>query len=329
MATSTAAAGPVVGGPGQAASSAGHPPARRRRQWGWSQEGAIFKNRWLPYALIVPQLIITAVFFLWPTIRAIYESLQRSNAFGLGAVFSGLANFATAVTQGGELNSLIVTLVFAAVTTALAMAIGLFLAVQVEQVGRSKVIYRTLFIWTYAVPGAIAGALWLFLFQPGIGPGAHFLTALGVNWNFALHGNQAFALIVVLVVWQQSAYNFLFFSAGLQIIPAQIVEAASVDGAGKLARFWRIVFPLLSPTTFFLVVLDILYAFFSSFAIIDVVTAGGPGTATTTLVYQLYRDGFQNSNTGLAGAETVVLLVIAGIITVVQFRYLNRKVHYR
>jgi len=307
-----------------------HP--RRRKPGGLllaSTEGATFRGKFLPYGLILPQLAIVAVFFLWPTVRAVEEAFQRTNAFGTGARFSGLSNFINAFSVANEVSAVEVTVVFACLTTALAMGAGLFLAVQVDQVGRLQRVYRTLLIWTYAVPGAIAGALWLFLFEPGLGAGARVLVDLGVKWNFALHGVQAFALIVALVVWQQAAYNFLFFTAGLQMVPRDVVEAASIDGASKLARFWRVVFPLLSPTTFFLLVMNVLYAFFSSFAIIDIVTQGGPGNATTTLVYQIYRDGFQNGDTGLAGAETVILLLIAAALTAVQFRLLNRRVHYR
>jgi sn-glycerol 3-phosphate transport system permease protein len=240
-----------------------------------------------------------------------------------------LANFQSAVDNGSYSQSIEVTLIFAASATVFAMAIGLFLAVEVEQLGRGRALYRTLFIWTYAVPGAIAGALWLFLFQPGLGPGARLLDALGIRWNFALHGAQALSLVVVLTVWQLSAYNFLFFTAALQGMPAAVHEAAVIDGAGPLNCFWRVTFPLLSPTTFFLSVMDVLYAFFSSFAVIDVVTQGGPAGATTTLVYQLYEDGFQNADSGLAGAETVILIAIAAVLMAVQFRMLNRRVHYR
>lgn len=307
-----------------------HPRGRERRSEPAPQAGvAIFRGKFLPYALLVPQLAIVAIFFLWPTVRSVEESLQRTNAFGTGARFSGLTNFLNAFNVADEVSAIEVTVIFACLTTALAMALGLFLAVQVEQAGRLRKVYRTLFIWTYAVPGAVAGALWLFLFEPGLGAGAKVLVDLGVKWNFALHGVQAFALVVALVVWQEAAYNFLFFTAGLQMIPRDVLEAASIDGASKLARFWRVVFPLLSPTTFFLLVMNVLYAFFSSFAIIDIVTQGGPGNATTTLVYQIYRDGFQNGDTGLAGAETVLLLLIAAVLTAAQFRLLNRRVHYR
>lgn len=305
---------------------------RRRYSHGSPRPGAgpaVFKHRALPYLLVLPQLGVVAVFFLWPTVKAVTEAFEQSDAFGLGTRFSGFKNFVDAVASGNYLQSIEVTFVFAALTTILAMATGLFLASQVEQLRGWRGLYRTLFVWTYAVPGAVAGALWLFLFQPDLGPGARLMSDIGVKWNFALHGTQAMGLVVVITVWQQSAYNYLFYTAALQAVPAEVLDAASVDGASKITCFWRMTVPLLSPTTMFLSVMNVLYAFFSSFAVIDIVTQGGPAGATNTLVYQLYRDGFQNADTGLAGADTVVLLLIAGAFTVLQFRVFNRRVHYR
>lgn len=301
---------------------------RRDRRPRAEVEAPVFRHRLLPAALIVPEVAVVGVFFIWPSAKALLEAFSQSNAFGLGQRFSGLANF-TSVLRGGYLQAVEVTAAFTAVTTAVSMALSLLLAVQVEQTGRMRSLYRTLFIWTYAVPGAIGGALWLFLFEPGIGPGARLMAALGVHWNFALSGAQAFALVAALTIWQQSAYNFVFFSAGLQAIPEAVVEAAVLDGAGPLTRFWRVVFPLLGPTVVFVVVSDVLAALFGSFAVIDVVSQGGPGGATTTLVYMLYRDGFQNGDVGLAGAESMLLFVLAGALLVVQFRVFNRRVHYR
>jgi sn-glycerol 3-phosphate transport system permease protein len=277
---------------------------------------------------MIPELAVVAIFFLWPSAQAVFESLRQSNAFGLGARFAGLANFRAAL-SGGYLQALEVTALFTVVTTVVSMALSLLLAVQVEQTGRFKGVYRTLFIWSYAVPGAVAGAVWLFLFEPHFGPAARLLGAIGINWNFALSGTQSFILISAMTIWQQTAYDFVFFSAGLQAMPQDVVEAATVDGAGPLRRFWQIVFPLLGPTTVFVVVMDVLGALFGSFAVIDVVSQGGPGGSTTTLVYALYRDGFQNGDVGLAGAETVLLFVLAAVLLAVQLRVINRKVHYR
>jgi len=293
-----------------------------------SGSGAVFPQRLLPFVLMLPELAVVGVFFFWPSVEGALESLRESNAFGLGSRFAGLANFRAAL-SGGYLQALEVTIVFTVITTVASMGLGLVLAVQVEQVGRFKSLYRTLFVWSYAVPGAVAGSIWLFLFEPHVGPGARFLGAVGIHWNFALSGTQAFVLICAMTVWQQTAYDFVFFSAGLQAIPLDVVEAAMVDGAGPLRRFWRIVFPLLGPTTLFVVVMDVLAALFGSFAVIDVISQGGPGGSTTTLVYALYRDGFQNGDVGLAGAETVLLFAIAGILLAIQFRVINKKVHYR
>ncbi|MCK4176015.1 carbohydrate ABC transporter permease [Aciditerrimonas ferrireducens] len=283
----------------------------------------------LPLALILPELVVVGLFFLYPAARVVEDSVTASNAFGLSSRFVGLANFRALFSGGDELHSLEVTALFVGVTTLVAMALGLFLAVQVEQLGRSRVLFRTLFVWPYAVPAAIGGTLWLFLFEPGIGPGARLLADLGVRWNFALHGPQAMVLVMAIFVWQQVGYNLLFYLAALQGVPSEFQEAAQVDGAGKLRTFWRVVFPLLGPTTFFLLVMDLLAGLFGSFAVVDLVTQGGPAGATSFLVYQLYRDGFVNSNANLAAAETIVLLVIAGVLTVFQFRFLNRRVHYR
>lgn len=288
----------------------------------------VFKHRLLPAALILPEVVVVVIFFIWPSGKALLEAFRQSNAFGLGARFSGLANFGSAL-HGGYLQAVEVTATFTAITTLVSMGISLFLAVQVESTGRLRPVYRTLFIWTYAVPGAIGAALWLFLFEPKVGPGARALEALGVHWNFALSGTQAFALVCALTIWQQSAYNFVFFSAGLQSIPDAVVEAATMDGAGPVTRFWKVVFPLLGPTVLFVTVSDVLAALFGSFAVIDVISQGGPGGSTTTLVYMLYRDGFQNGDVGLAGAESMLLFVLAGALLVVQFKVFNRRVHYR
>lgn len=314
---------PLVGSP--AVAVAGSPGRRRRRA---DSRDVAFSHRLLPILLLLPELAVVGVFFLWPSVQAIGEAFQETNAFGLRAHFAGLANFQAAL-QSGYGQAIEVTAAFTVLTAVASMALGLFLAAQVEQTGRWRTIYRTVFIWTYAVPGAVAGALWLFLFEPQIGPGARVLGALGVHWNFALSGPQAFGLIVALTVWQQTAYDFVFFSAGLQGIRTDVLEAASLDGAGPITRFWRVVMPLLGPTVVFVAVMDVLAALFGSFAVIDVITQGGPAGATTTLVYMLYRDGFQNGDVGLAGAETLLLFVLAGILLAVQVRVLNRRAHYR
>lgn len=303
------------------------PRAVRRRRRSTS-ELPVFGHRLLPCLLMLPELAVVGVFFLWPSVEAVAEAFRESNAFGLGARFAGLANFGATV-GSGYVQAIEVTALLTVVTTVASMAVSLFLAVQVQQTGRAGSVYRTLFIWTYAVPGAVAGALWLFLFEPRVGPGARLLVSFGVHWNFALSGRQAFALVAALIVWQQTAYDFVFFSAGLQGIRQTVIEAAMLDGAGPVTRFWRIVFPLLAPTVVFVVVMDVLAALFGSFAVIDVLTQGGPSGSTTTLVYMLYRDGFQNGDVGMAGAETILLFALAGVLLFVQFRVLNRRAFYR
>lgn len=290
---------------------------------------AVFPNRVLPYLLLLPQLLVVGLFFLWPAVRALDESFYQVNAFGLGQRFVGLSNFVYVLTSGTYGQSFVVTLVYSALTTGLSMGLGLFLAVQVDRVRRGRAIYRTLFSWTYAVPAAVGGALWLFMFNPQIGIGSQLLSRVGIPWNFTINVFDAMALIVVLTVWQQSAYNFLFFTAGLQAIPAEVLEAAALDGTGPIKRFWAISFPLLSPTTFYLLVMNIIYVFFSTFSIINIVTQGGPHGGTETLVYQIYQNAFQNANTSVAAAETVLLIILVSLLTVVQFRSVNRRVHYQ
>lgn len=309
----------------------GGPPERqpRGRQKSPGAQTAIFPHKVLPYVLLAPQLLVVLVFFLWPALRAFEEAFVRSNSFGIGQRFAGIANFADGIWTLGYAHSAEVTAVYSVLTTLGAMALGLLIAVQVDRVHKGKSIYRTMFLWTYAVPGAIAGALWLFLFEPDLGPGAQLLARLGLNWNFALHGIQAMTLVVAITVWQQSAFSFLFFTAGLQAIPTEVLEASAVDGASMTRRFWSITMPLLAPISFYLLIMNMIYAMFSSFGVIDIVTQGGPSGATTTLVYRLYRDAFQDANTNVAGAESIVLLVIVVGFTALQFRVLSRRIHYR
>jgi sn-glycerol 3-phosphate transport system permease protein len=289
---------------------------------------ALFPQRGLPLGLALPQLLVVAVFFLWPTYLALREAFVRVNAFGLGGRFVGLQNFVYVLTAGSYLRALGVTAEYGLLATVASMALGLLLAEQVQQVRRGRAVYRTLFAWMYAVPTAVGGSLWLFLFSPQVGMGGEILTALGVNWNFLLNPTQALAVVVGLTVWQQTAYNFLFFTAGLQALPEEVLEAAALDGAGPATRFWRITFPLLAPTTFYLSVVNVIYVFFSTFAIIDVLTQGGPDNATATLVYRIYQDAFQNANTSVAGAETILLIALVSLLTALQFRFLGRRGYY-
>lgn len=288
-----------------------------------------FPNRVLPYLLILPQLAVVIVFFLWPAVRVLAESVIRVNAFGLNPHFVGFDNFVRAVTSGRYVNTIRVTVIYCVLTTFLSMAIGLGIAVLVEGTVRGRGIYRTLFAWTYAIPTAVVGTLWLFMFQTEIGVASRLLKHLGIPWNYGVNGFDAMFLVILLTVWQQFAFNFLFFTAGLQGIPKNLIEAATLDGCGSARRFWHVTFPLLSPTTFYLLVLNTIQVFFSTFAIINIVTQGGPHDATDTMVYQIYLDAFQNSNTSLAASETVLLIILVSALTAIQFRYVNRQVHYQ
>lgn len=287
-----------------------------------------FRHRWLPYALIAPQIIITAVFFLWPASRALYQSLLREDAFGLKTQFVGLDNFRALLDDPAYLDSFLTTVIFSALVAGLSMSVALLLAMMADRVIRRAVVYRTLLIWPYAVAPAVAGVLWWFLFNPTIGIVAYGLDMLGYDWNHYVNGNNAMALIVIAAAWRQVAYNFLFFLAGLQAIPKSLVEAAAIDGAGPMKRFVTIQLPLLSPTVFFLIVVNVVYAFFETFGVVHATTSGGPGQATTILVYKVWRDAFEGLNLGSSAAQSVILMAIVIALTAIQFRYIERRVEY-
>jgi len=287
-----------------------------------------FPNKLLPYLLLAPQLAITLIFFYWPASQALYQSMLREDPFGLSTKFVWFQNFARVLNDPNYLNSMQVTAVFSISTAVISMSVALVLAVMADRVVRGKGIYRTLLIWPYAVAPAIAGMLWLFMFNPTMGSFAYMLRATGYNWDPLLNGPQAMTLLVSAAAWKQISYNFLFFVAGLQAIPKSLIEAAAIDGAGPTKRFWTIVFPLLAPTTFFLLVINTVYAFFDTFGIVHAVTGGGPGKATETLVYKVYSDGFVNLILGDSAAQSVILMVIVIALTAVQFRYVERRVHY-
>jgi len=287
-----------------------------------------FRNLWLPYLLLAPQVIITMVFFIWPTSQALFQSMLVEDPFGLSSEFVWFENFDELLADSHYWASMQVTAVFAIATTVLAMSSGLFLAIMADRVIKGATIYKVTLLWPYAVAPAVAGVLWLFLFSPANGIIAQWLQALGYQWNHVLNGGEAMFLVVIAASWKQVAYNFLFFLAGLQSIPKSLLEAAAIDGASPAKRFWTIIFPLLSPVTFFLLVINVVYAFFDTFGIIHAVTSGGPAGATNTLVYKVYSDGFVGLDLGGSAAQSVVLMVIVGILTVVQFRYLEKKVQY-
>ncbi len=288
----------------------------------------IFKGVALPYLLLLPQLIITGVFFFWPAGQAIYGSFLREDAFGLSRDFVGLENFRDVLTDPNYLGALWNTVVFSSAVAFSALGIALFLAVQADKAIRGASAYKTLLIWPYAVAPAVAAVLWLFLFHPQIGLLGRALNGMGVNWDYKVNGNQAMLLVIIAAAWKQVSYNFLFFLAGLQSIPRSVLEAAAIDGARPVRRFWTVVFPLLAPTSFFLLVVNIVYAFFDTFGIIHALTQGGPGKATETLIYKVYVDGVQNLNFGASAAQSVILMAIVIGLTAIQFRFIERKVHY-
>jgi sn-glycerol 3-phosphate transport system permease protein len=287
-----------------------------------------FQSRWLPWVLIAPQLAIVLIFFFWPAGQALYQSVLEEDAFGMSRQFVGMQNFSRLFNDPLYLESFQTTAVFSVLVAVCGLTLALLLAVMADRVWRAASVYKTLLIWPYAVAPAVAGVLWLFLFASPMGVIAFALRWLGVDWNHLLDSRDAMTLIVVAAVWKQISYNFLFFLAGLQSIPKSLLEAAAIDGATPWHRFRTIVFPLLSPTTFFLLVINVVYAFFDTFAIIDATTHGGPGKATSILVYKVYYDGFKAMDMGSSAAQSVILMVIVVCLTVVQFRFIERKVQY-
>ncbi len=292
------------------------------------EKRVIFRSRWLPWALLAPQVFVIVAFFFWPAGQALLQSFQQSDAFGTSVEWVGLENFEHLWNDATYLASFKTTAVFSALVAVIGICVSLLLAVFADRVIKGAAVYKTLLIWPYAVAPAVAGVLWLFLFAPGMGLVAYALGQVGFEWNHLLNGTHAMTLVVLAAVWKQISYNFLFFLAGLQSIPKSLIEAAAIDGASPWRRFWTIVFPLLSPTTFFLLVINVVYAFFDTFAIIDAATRGGPGKDTAILVYKVYYDGFKALDLGGSAAQSVVLMVIVIALTVVQFRFVEKKVNY-
>jgi len=292
------------------------------------EKRVVFRSPWLPYLLVAPQIAITLLFFFWPAAQALWFAFLRQDAFGLSSEFSGLENFRDLFNDANYVQSFQVTAVFSVLVAAGGIALALLLAVMADRVIRGALAYRTLLIWPYAVAPAIAGVLWGFLFAPSIGIVTYVLHGLGIDWNWVLQSEQAMLLVVIASIWKQISYNFLFFLAGLQSIPRSLIEAAAIDGARPLRRFWTIVFPLLSPTTFFLLVVNIVYAFFDTFGVIDATTQGGPSGATQILVYKVYQDGVKAADLGGSSAQSAVLMLIVIALTVAQFRFVERRVNY-
>lgn len=288
----------------------------------------IFGNKLLPYLLLAPQLIVTAIFFFWPAAEAIRYSFLRQDAFGISVMFVGLENFQDLFADERYLQVIWNTIWFSFWVTVLSMGVALLLAVLADRHIRGRNTYRTLLIWPYAIAPAIAAVLYIFLFHPSLGLLGRALNGFGVPWDYRLNGDQAMLVVILAAAWKQVSYNFLFFLAGLQSIPKSVLEAAAIDGASPARRFWTVIFPLLSPTTFFLLVINITSAVFDTFGIIDALTGGGPGNATQTMIYRAYVDGRVNLDLGSSAAQSVVLMIAVMALTLVQFRFIERRVHY-
>ncbi len=287
-----------------------------------------FKSRWLPYALLAPQVAVTLVFFIWPATQALYQSVLAQDAFGLSTSFAGLANFRDVLSDPGYRDAFGRTFLFAISVTVIAGGSGLAMAALVDRVFKGVAGYKLLMTWPYAVAPAVAGVLWLFMFNTGSGVLTAWLAKVGYEWNHVTNGSQAMLLVIIAAAWRQIAYNFLFFLAALQAVPRALKEAAAIDGAGPFKRFWTVIFPLLSPTAFFLLIMNMVYSFFETFGIIHAVTQGGPGNATEILVYKVYRDGFEGMDFGGSAAQSVILMLLVIALTAVQFRFLERRVQY-
>ncbi len=292
------------------------------------EKRVLFRSGWLPWLLIAPQMAVVLIFFFWPAGNALYQSFLSQDAFGTSSEFVGLDNFNALFADSTYLESFKTTAIFSILVAASGLCIALLLAVMADRVLKGGAFYKTLLIWPYAVAPVVAGVLWVFMFVSPMGVIAYALRSIGIEWNHLLNSTHAMTLIVIAAVWKQISYNFLFFLAGLQSIPKSLIEAAAIDGASPARRFWTIIFPLLSPTTFFLLVINIIYAFFETFAIVDAATQGGPGKDTAILVYKVYYDGFKAMDIGGSAAQSVVLMFIVIALTVVQFKFVEKKVNY-
>jgi sn-glycerol 3-phosphate transport system permease protein len=292
------------------------------------EKRVVFDGKLLPYALLLPQLLVTIIFFYWPAAQAVWQSFLIQDAFGTSTQFVWFENYSELLSRPEYYRAMMTTLVFSTLVALASLSISLMFAVQADKQIKAAGAYKTFMMWPYAVAPAVAGVLWLFMFQPSLGLLAQAIRALGFDWNPLLNANHAMTLVVVAATWKQISYNFLFFLAGLQSIPKSVIEAAAIDGARPARRFWTIIFPLLSPTTFFLLVVNIVYVFFDTFGIIDSVTGGGPAQATTTLVYKVFADGRLGSDLGGSAAQSVILMVLVIGMTAIQFRYIERKVQY-
>ncbi|MTC42327.1 MULTISPECIES: sn-glycerol-3-phosphate ABC transporter permease UgpA [unclassified Providencia] len=294
-----------------------------------SSSRPVFRSRWLPYALVLPQLIITVIFFILPAGQALWYSLQSIDPFGLSSEFVGVENFTQLFSDSYYVDSFYTTMIFSGWVAGSGLVVSLFFAALVDYVVRGSRFYQTLMLLPYAVAPAVAAVLWMFLFSPGRGLITYGLESIGYDWNHAQNSGQAMFLVVLASVWKQISYNFLFFFAALQSIPRSLMEAAAIDGAGPIRRFFKISLPLITPVSFFLLVVNLVYAFFDTFPVIDAATGGGPVQATTTLIYKIYREGFSGLDLSSSAAQSVILMGLVIVLTVIQFRFIERKVRYQ
>ena len=277
---------------------------------------------------IIPQLVVTIIFFIWPAWSALSQSFFYTDAFGLHQHFAGLSNFYDLLIDPAYAKALGITFIIAISITLLTMSLGLTLASLVNNRNKSQGIYKSLLIWPYAVAPAVAGILWRFLCHPTLGWLTHFLKYFGIHFDYVNNAHHALLVVILTASWQQFSYNFLFYFAALKAIPSNLIDAAIIDGAGPVQRFWHIIVPLLSPTTFFLLLMNLIYGFFDTFGIIQVMTHGGPGNSTTNLIYKVYQDGFEGMDLGSSSAQSVMLMILVVVISLIQFKYLEKKVHY-
>lgn len=293
---------------------------------------AVFKNRWLAFLLLLPTLLVLGVFLYYPALQTLRLSLFRANFIFQTETFVGLAQFRQLLTDPAYYQSLLQTVVFCSLVVALGLTLGLGLAILVNQPIRGAAIYRSLLLYPYALSPAIAGTLWLFMFNPEVGLVNQILRSLfGIAPRWLDTPVLAFALVVFAAVWKNIGYNLAFYVAALQNIPGELLEAAALDGATPWQRFRHVTLPLLSPITFFLVFVNLTYSIFDTFSLVDILTGGGPTLdktgITTFLIYRVYLDGFVNFQTGFAAAQAILMLVMVGAITVLQFR-LGRGINY-
>jgi sn-glycerol 3-phosphate transport system permease protein len=288
-----------------------------------------FDGKLLPYLLVAPQIVVTLAFFIWPSGQALWQSVILEDAFGGNTRFVGFANFAKLLSDDGYWDSVRLTMFFSFMVALCGLGLSLLLATMADRIVRGATAYKAFLVWPYAVAPAVAGVLFGFIFNPAVGIVAWFLNkGVGYEFNYVINGHQALTLVIIAACWNQISYNFLFFLAGLQLIPRSLIEAAAIDGAGPGRRFWTIIFPLLSPTAFFLLVVNIIYAFFGTFGVVDAMTKGGPARATEILVFKVYNDGFRGQDFGGSAAQSAILMLIVVALTVVQFRFIERRVQY-